>query len=387
MRVALVGMTLGAILCASPVPAQTASPPPPAVGVVKAARQPVTESTEFVGRVQAISRVDLVARVTAFVEAVNFTEGAEVKKGDILYQLERGPFEADVAAKRAAVDQMQAQLQNAEATLKRAQTLLSGPAGQQSNVDSALANERSLVAQLQAAKATLAQSEINLGYTKITAPIDGKIGRTSVTPGNVVTPQSGVLATIVGQDPMYVAFPVSVRTVIELRQHYVSAGVFHSVKLRIRLPDGRIYGETGELSFMDNTVSTATDTIMLRGTVANPPLLSDGNGKSLRELTDSEFIAVLLEGAEPVEVLGIPRAAVLSDQQGDYVYALDDGNKVKRQPVKLGKSTPTTAIVLSGLEDGQTVVVEGIQRVRPGMLVAPAPAAQGPTQAANSSAK
>ena len=356
------------------------TPPPPAVGIVKAAKHAITESTEFVGRIQAISRVDLVARVTAFLETVNFVEGAEVKKGDVLYTLERGPFEADVAAKRAAVEQMNAQLLNAEQTLKRAQTLLSGPAGQQSTYDAAVASERSLKAQLQGAQATLAQSQINLDYTRIVAPIDGKIGRTSVTPGNVVTPGSGVLATIVGQDPMYIVFPISVRTAIELRQRY--AGGSKALQLRIRLPDGRIYGQTGELTFVDNSVSATTDTITLRGTIANPPLPQAKEGSiSSRELTDNEFVSVLLEGVEPVQVLGVPRSALLSDQQGDYVYTLDAQNKAKRQAVKLGQSTPAMAVVLSGLQEGDAVIVEGLQRVRAGAVVSPGPASVDVTPA------
>jgi membrane fusion protein (multidrug efflux system) len=376
-------LAAGLALVVLPAAAQAPPAPPPAVGIVKVRKEPITERTEFIGRIQAIARVDLVARVTAFLEEVSFADGAEVKKGDILYRLERGPFEADVAAKQAAIDQINAQLQNAELTLKRAQTLLRGPAGQQANVDAALANQRSLVAQLKAAQATLQQSQINLGYTQITAPIDGKIGRTNLTPGNVVTPGSGVLATIVGQDPMYIVFPISVRTAIELRQRYAGSGEFSAVKLRIRLPDGRIYAQTGELSFVDNTISPTTDTITLRGTIPNPPLFAaKGGHSSTRELTDGEFVTVLLEGVHPIEVLTVPRAAVLSDQEGDYVYTLDEQNTARRQPVKLGQSTPSSASVLAGLQEGQAVIVEGLQRVRPGIVVSPGPAASEPTEKA-----
>jgi membrane fusion protein (multidrug efflux system) len=376
-------LAAGLALVVLPAAAQAPPAPPPAVGIVKVRKEPITERTEFIGRIQAIARVDLVARVTAFLEEVSFADGAEVKKGDILYRLERGPFEADVAAKQAAIDQINAQLQNAELTLKRAQTLLRGPAGQQANVDAALANQRSLVAQLKAAQATLQQSQINLGYTQITAPIDGKIGRTNMTPGNVVTPGSGVLATIVGQDPMYIVFPISVRTAIELRQRYAGSGEFSAVKLRIRLPDGRIYAQTGELSFVDNTISPTTDTITLRGTIPNPPLFAaKGGHSSTRELTDGEFVTVLLEGVHPIEVLTVPRAAVLSDQEGDYVYTLDEQNTARRQPVKLGQSTPSSASVLAGLQEGQAVIVEGLQRVRPGIVVSPGPAASEPTEKA-----
>jgi membrane fusion protein (multidrug efflux system) len=175
---------------------------PPAVGIIEAVKRPVTESNEFLGRIEATNRVNVVARVTAFLEKRNFVEGAEVKTGDMLYELERGPFEADLESKKAQVAQLQATLVNAKLTTGRAKALLGGPAGQQSTYDAALANQQSLEAQVQAAQAQVDLSQINLDYTQIRSPIDGKIGRTAVTQGNVVTPSSGVLTTIVSQDPM-----------------------------------------------------------------------------------------------------------------------------------------------------------------------------------------
>src|SRR5882724_2608001 len=175
-------------------PAWSQQPPPaPAVGVVKVEKHPITQTDEFIGRIQAINRVDIVARVTAFLEEIRFKDGAEVNNGDILYRLERGPFEADLDAKKAVAQQMSAQLKNASAALDRAQTLLDRQTGPAATVDSALATERSFAAQLLGAKASVKQSQINLGYTEIAAPIDGKIGRTSITSGNVVNPGSGAL--------------------------------------------------------------------------------------------------------------------------------------------------------------------------------------------------
>lgn len=342
---------------------------PPAVGVVRVTKMPITETSEFVGRIQATDRVALVARVTAFLEQRLFTEGAEVNKGDLLYVLERPPFEADLAAKQATVQQMQAQLTNASIAFSRANSLLKTPAGQQSTVDDARATMLAYAAQVQNAEAQVRQSQINLDYTEIHAPISGKIGRTSVTVGNVVSPSSGVLATIVSQDPMYVVFPVALRTALELRDHYADKGGFNAVVIKLRLPNGKIYDQTGKLNFIDNTVSLSTDTIILRGSIPNP--VSGG----ARELTDGEFVSVIVEGIEPVELLTIPRAAVLSDQRGDYVYTVDAQNKVQQTRIHLGQSTPTTASVLSGLNEGEMVVVDGVQRVRPGIVVSPGPAA------------
>jgi membrane fusion protein (multidrug efflux system) len=349
---------------------------PPAVGIIEAVKRPVTESNEFLGRIEATNRVNVVARVTAFLEKRNFLEGAEVKTGDMLYELERGPFEADLESKKAQVAQLQATLVNAKLTTGRAKALLGGPAGQQSTYDAALANQESLEAQVQAAQAQVDLSKINLDYTQIHSPIDGKIGRTAVTEGNVVSPSSGVLTTIVSQDPMYVTFPVSVREALVLRDRYATLGGFKAVVIRVRLPDGKLYDQVGQLNFVNNTIQQNTDTITLRGTIPNPVLskLSSADDVTVRQLTDNEFVTVLLEGVQPVEVVAIPRSAVLSDQQGDYVFVLGPDNKAEQRRIVLGQSTATIASVTTGLAVGEKVIAEGMQRVRPGQPVAPGPA-------------
>jgi membrane fusion protein, multidrug efflux system len=349
---------------------------PPAVGVVEAIQRPITESSEFLGRIEAVNRVNVVARVTAFLEKRLFDEGAEIKTGEHLYRLERGPFEADLASKQAIVAQLQATLENARLTTDRARTLLGGPAGQQSTYDAALANQRSLEAQVQSAEAQVQSSQINLDYTDIRSPIDGRIGRTAVTEGNVVSAGSGVLTTIVSQDPMHVIFPVPLRQGLELRERYATRGGFAAVVIRLRLTDGRVYDQTGKLNFVDNTIAQSTDTIAVRGVIPNPVLHepSINTGGALRELTDGEFVTVLLEGVQPVEVLAIPRAAVLSDQQGNYVFTVGADNKAEQHRIQLGQSTPTVASVISGLKLGDKVIVEGLQRVRPGQPVSPGPA-------------
>jgi membrane fusion protein (multidrug efflux system) len=368
-----VGLAVAGISAAH---AQAGPPGPPAVGVFEAVKRPITETNEFLGRIEAPNRVNVVARVTAFLEKRNFVEGAEVKTGDLLYQLERGPFEADLASKKAQVAQLQATLVNAKLTTDRAKSLLGGPAGQQSSVDAAVATQQSLEAQVQAAQAQVDLSQINLDYTQIHSPIDGKIGRTAVTEGNVVTPSSGTLTTIVSQDPMYVTFPVPVREALDLRDRYATRGGFKAVVIRVRLPDGRLYEKTGELNFVNNTIAQNTDTISLRGTIPNPPTYdypAEAGGR-VRELTDNEFVTVLLEGVQPVEVLAIPRSAVLSDQQGEYVYVVGAENKAEQRRIQLGQSTSTIAAVTSGISLGDRVVVEGLQKVKPGEVVAPGPA-------------
>jgi membrane fusion protein (multidrug efflux system) len=359
--------------------AQPASAGPPAVGVVRAERQQVTQTDEFIGRIQSIGRVALVARVTAFLEKRLFVEGAEVKQGDLLYQLEQPPFQAQVDADKANVAQLKSQHTFAEQQLARAQYLLKTPAGQQQNVDQTISNERSLAAQVASAEAQLQVAEINLGYTEIRAPIDGRISSTEVTEGNVVSPTSGTLATLVSQDPMYVLFPVSMRAGLDLRDRYEAKGGFNAVIIKVRLTDGRIYGQDGKLDYVSPTVATNTDTVTVRGVVPNPLLPGmPANGPAPRELFDGEFVTVLLEGVQPITVLAIPRAAVLSDQQGDYVYVVDAQNKAQIRRIQLGQSTPSMAVVSNGLTEGELVISEGLQRVRPGEVVSAGPASPPP---------
>ena len=378
----LVLLLLALTVLSAGAKAQPAPGGPPAVGVVRAEKQQITQSNEFVGRIQSIGRVSLVARVTAFLEKREFVEGAEVKKGDLLYRLEQPPFQAQVDANQATVAQLEAQHNFAAQQLARSQYLIKTPAGQQQQVDQDISNERSLAAQAASAKAQLNIAEINLGYTEIRAPIDGKISATAVTEGNVVSPTSGTLATLVSQDPMYVNFPVAVRTALELRDKYVPKGGFNAVVIRLRLPTGKISNQVGHLDYVSPTVDQNTDTIALRGVVPNPVVIDAKPGQpTVRELTDQEFVTVLLEGVQPVEVLAIPRAAVLSDQQGDFVYIVDAQNRAQVRRIQLGQSTPTTAVIVSGVRDGELVISEGVQRVRPGEVVSPGPASPPPSAA------
>ena len=384
MRLCLIAAAAALVLCGlvRPALAQPGPPgPPPSVGVVTVQRRAVTETSEFVGRLQAIDHVDIVARVTAFLEERRFIEGSEVAQGDLLYRLERPPFEADLQAKVAAVAQMAALLRNATITLNRAQSLLNTPAGQRSVVDDALAQQASYAAQLQAAQAQVRSSQINLDYTEIHAPIAGKIARTTITVGNVVSPTSGPLTSIVSQDPMYVLFPVPVRAMLDLSRRYASRGGFAAAPIRLRLADGSLYRQVGKFDYADPSVAQGTDTITLRGRIANP--LRQGakpDEPGNRELVDGEFVTVTLETAAPELQLAIPRVAVLSDQQGSYVYVVDADKKAQQRRIQLGQSTADTAVVVSGLAEGEQVVADGIQRVRPGVLVNPAPIG-GPTPA------
>jgi membrane fusion protein (multidrug efflux system) len=368
------------VLFGTGVAAAQAPGGPPAVGVMRAEKRAVTETVEFVGRVQAVDRVVVTARVTAFLEKRLFAEGTEVHEGDLLYTLERAPFEAAVSQQEAAVADATARLANANIQLSRAQLLLNTPAGQRSSVDDATAAQRSQAAQLMAAQAQLHMAQINLGYTEIHAPLGGKISRTAVSVGNVVSPASGPLATIVSQDPMYVQFPVAMNEEIDLERRYAEHGGTKGVAIRLRLPGGTMYDQSGHIDYVEPSVQATTDTLLVRAKIPNPPLTPVEEGKPVdRRLIDGEYVTVVAEGIEPVMALTVPRTAVLSDQQGDYVYLVDGQNHVEQRRLKLGQSTPTTAMIQSGLNEGDMVVVDGIQRVRPGIQVAPGPATPPPS--------
>jgi len=364
------------ILAVAPVSAQPGPPGPPPVGVITAERRPVTESTEFVGRVEAIDRVDLRARVTGFLDQRVFREGQEVAANAPLFRLERPPFEAQVAQAGAQVASAEAELANATIQLNRARELVRTQAGTQARVDDATAAQRAAQAGLLGAQAQLRVANINLGYTEIAAPFAGKIGRSNFSPGAVVGPDSGALATLVSQDPMRVAFPVSLRTGQELRDRFEGRGGVNAVRVRIRLVNGQMFDQVGRIEFVDTQVNRDTDTLLIRAVMPNPLRSTAGaSGEPERTLIDGMFVNVFVEGVEPVAQVVIPRAAVLQDQTGNFVFVVGQGNRAERRGVTLGRSIADQVVIERGLEGGETVVTEGVQRVRPNQPVQPNPAA------------
>jgi membrane fusion protein (multidrug efflux system) len=354
--------------------AQTAGPAAPAapVGVITATDQPVYNESSYVGRVQSPQVVALNARVTGYLEAQEFTDGDTVKKGQLLYLIEQAPYQAAVAQAQAAVEQAQAQARNAGLTLGRARSLLQSPAGQQSNVDAATATAKSDSAQVDSATAALQTAQINLGYTEIRSPLDGQISATAVNPGNVVGPSTGTLATIVSQDPMYVVFALPVADALKLRNGAAGLGAtgLNGLDLLVQLPDGRMYGQTGVINFINNQVTATTDTLTWRGTIANPLLPANkALPDAARELTEGEFVTVILRARMSQQKIVIPQDAVITDQLGDYVLEVNDQGVVVRQPVTQGAATSDSVQIESGIKPGDKIIVDGIQRVHPGVKV------------------
>jgi len=344
-----------------PAYGQQTAPATVPVGVVTADKKPITPSLEFVGRVEAVNRVEIRARVTGFLEEVIFKEGGTVNEGTPLYRIEKGLFEAAVKQAQGALESAKAAKVLAEIQLKRAEELLTTSSGTVVARDQALAADQQASGSILEAQANLLTAQINLGYTDINSPISGKIGRTIITKGNVVSPQTGTLTTIVSQDPMYVTFPVSQRDFLRAQQSGERPDL-KSFKVKLRYADGTFYDQIGEVNFVDVTVDRSTDTVTARATVANPRT----------GLIDGQLMTVVVELATSQEKVVIPQSALLADQGGIYVFVVEDGKAVVKR-VRTGGPSGTGIVIDSGLTGGELVVVEGLQSIRPGAPVRATP--------------
>ena len=348
-------------------PARAQAPAPPAVVVAKAELRDLTRQREFVGRVRAVERVDLRARVEGVLRERRFAEGSEVRAGDVLFVIEPDQFEAALDLARADVARADATLADASSQLQRARDLSRGQNIAQSALDQRIAEEARARAQVMAARAQQRQAELALGHATIVAPISGRIGEASSGPGNLVGPSTGTLATIVAQDPIHVAFPVAAREFLETRRRAGAAGAGGLV-VRVRLPDGTLHAVSGRIDFADVQADRATDTILVRARFANPG----------GELIDGQTVRVIVEGETPERALMIPQAALQLDQAGAFVLVVDAADRVALRRVKVGVTRAGYAAVAEGLAAGERVIVQGIQRVRPGQPVTPSEAPTGP---------
>ncbi len=338
--------------------APAASASPPAVTVVTTRLADVTPAFGFNGRVVAEDTVDLRARVAGFLQKRLFEEGADVKAGELLFVIEKDTYQAVVEQRQAELASAEANRANTAVSLQRGEELVKNKNIPQAEVDQRRAADQMAAASILQAQAALKEAQINLGYTDITAPLAGRIGRASVSVGNLVGPDSGVLATIVSQDPIYVTFPVSQRQLLEYRRNQGGSG--QPPVVRIGLPDDTLYPHPGSLNFLDIQVDAGTDTVTVRAVLPNPD----------RVLVDGQFVSVKVEAGAPERRLTVPQAALQIDQAGPYVLVVDGDDKVEARRVKLGPSEGTQAVIEDGLKEGERVIVEGIQKVRPGMVVA-----------------
>ena len=346
----------------TPAYSQQTPPTAIAVGTVAAERKAIARSGVLVGRVEAIQRVEIRARVTGYLEEVLFKEGDLIKEGAPLYRIEKGLFEAAVKAAEAAVERSKAAKILTEAQLQRASELLAKNSGTVVARDQALAADQQADAEIMANEANLATAKINLGYTDIVSPIAGKVGKTNITKGNVVDPNSGVLTVIVSQDPIYVSFPVSQREYLAALERGANVG---RIKAGIRFSNGTTYGESGDINFVDVSVNRSTDSILVRATFSNPK----------GTLIDGQLVQVILESGSAEEKVLVPQAALIADQAGTYIFVVENGKAVVKR-IKIGSEVGADVVVDQGLNGGEQVIVQGLQGARPGALVQATPLPQ-----------
>jgi membrane fusion protein (multidrug efflux system) len=343
-------------LAPAPLLAQApAARPAPAVLVQPAELRTFAQEAMFIGRIEAIEKVELRARVTGFLKAPLFGDGERVKAGQVLFEIEPEPFQATVDQRAAQLASAKATLLNAELQLARAEELIKTNATSKAVVDERTAARDSAIAGVQGAEAALTQARIDLSYTRIASPIDGRIGRSAFTQGNLVGPESGVLATIVRDDEVYAAFSVSQREILEGRRSGATLGG----TAFLIMADGSTYPHEGRLDFLDVVVDPRTDARLARAVFPNPE----------HHLADGQTVRVRYEQRTQERSVAIPQQAIAVDQTGTFVFVVNPQNVVERRQVTLGAQRGGYAAVKEGVSDGELVIVQGHQRVRPGMTV------------------
>ncbi|WP_380051861.1 efflux RND transporter periplasmic adaptor subunit [Falsihalocynthiibacter sp. SS001] len=354
---------LGTTLAITNVAYAQDTPASPKVAVAAAYMDELTQEASFIGRGEAIDKVDLVARVTGFILEQKFQDGALVKEGDQLYQIEEGTYTANLAAREADHAQAVANLKLSEVELDRKTELFNRQAGTAADRDIAIANNEVAQAQVDVADTAIKLAELDVSYTKVMAPFDGRVGRSAVSKGELVSPGSGPLVTLIREQPIFVEFSLTEKQLIQVRNAYsaeaVAAEEGAGPAVTVTLPDGSRLDEIGRLDFADNRIDPSTGTITVRAIFENEEL----------KIIDGSFLTVQIASEEPTEALMIPLAAVQRDQRGDFVLVVGAQQTVEQRYVTLAQHVETAVVVEEGLREGETVIVEGLQRVRPGVAV------------------
>jgi RND family efflux transporter MFP subunit len=367
---AVSGVLLAALLglsgCGSDATA-TAQQPAPQVSVASALERDVTEWDEFTGRLEAVESVEVRPRVTGYIESVNFTEGSTVRKGDLLFVIDPRPYRAELSKAEAELARAVARSELAVSDEARSEKLLDIKAVSREEYDSRVNGSREAKADVAAARAAVDSAKLNLEFTRITAPISGRVSKAVVTAGNLVTGGSNaatLLTTVVSLDPMYVTFEGDEQIYLKYNElsrrgeRSSSRDVANPVLMGLANEDG--YPHSGAMVFVDNQVDPRTGTIRARASFEN----KDGY------LTPGLFARVKLLGHNSYRAVLVDDRAIGTDQSQKFVYVVDAQNKVVYRQVKVGRLQDGLRIVQQGLQPGETVVVNGLQRVRPGVVVA-----------------
>ncbi|MDK9772595.1 multidrug efflux RND transporter periplasmic adaptor subunit VmeY [Vibrio sp. B181a] len=319
-------------------------------------------SKSYIGRIEAVEDTNITAQVSGYLEARHFDEGQMVEKGQLLYSIEPSSFEAQVASAKAALAQAKAALKKAELDHQRGKNLLPRGSISQSEFDALTATLLGARAELEAANAQLKLAEVNLSYTQIRAPFSGRISDSKVSTGDLLSPSSGILTTLVSLDPVHTSFSVSERERLNLGMDGIKgdgSAESSGVEVQLELENGEYFEHLGQLDFLGNRINTQTGTIAMRAVVPNPD----------QKLLPGQHIKVNLRDKNAKDVIVIPRRAVQTDLEGDFVMVMAEGNVAERRNVEVGAQVEQGIIIKDGLDKDDTVITQGLQRVRNGVEV------------------
>lgn len=337
--------------------------PPPTVTIHKVQEKDVTPEIQYVGRVEAKNTVDIRARVSGFLEERSFTEGSNVSQGQRLFVIEKAPYEIVVEERKADLASAEATLANAKAAFERKQALRGGNVVSEASLDEARAAKLTADANVLKAKAALRAAELDLSYTEIESPIDGKISVAAYSTGNLVGSSSEPLARVTSVDPIYVTIGVSEKQLIDTRKRGIDLKN-PPVAPTLRLSDGSPYDQPGEFNYLSPDVNQGTDTITARAEFPNPKGI----------LVPGQFVTVVIRPKQTEMSIVVPQIAVQRDSEGYFVLVTDRANKVEVRRIETSRQDGTDWVVSNGLVTGEQVIVDGIQKVQPAMTVNPVPA-------------
>ncbi len=355
-------------VAATPAGGPPAAPPPPEVVVAQPRAGQITDHEDFTGRTVANKTIEIRARVTGYIDKINFidSEGRDVESTSVLFEIDPRPYQAEVDRGQANLLQAQTRLKRVELDYERALKTVASRTITQEQFDQVAGDRAEAKAQVEIMKANLESAKLNLVYTKVTAPISGRVSRRQLDQGNLVRADDTVLATIVSMDPMYAYFELDERTLLRLRRAAEEDGTINTqneraVPVLMALADEDEYPHEGVVNYFDNQLDPGTGTLQARAVFDNRS----------RMLAPGMFVRIRLPIGRPYQALLIPEQALGTDQGQKFVYVVDNQNRVQYRRVEVGKLQHGERVILAGLAPSERIVVSGLQRVRPGAEVSP----------------
>lgn len=371
---ALITLTATALISCKPKDQAPPQMPPQEVSVIKLVPRPVTISEEYVAQAEAKDTVEIRARVGGILERQAFEDGAHVKKGQTLYVIDQEPYKVALAQAKAALAQAKAGYVNAQRNLTRVRPLADGMAVSQQDLDAAVASEDAARAQVEAAEAGVRQAELNLGYTTVTAPRDGDITNSLVRPGSLISAATTLLATVYSVDPMYINTTVSESRMQSLNRQYGGNG--GGPAIRVLMVDGSEYGHTAKINYTGAAVDKQTGTLAVRVSVPNPE----------RQLKPGQFVRLVFPEATLSSAIMVPLQSVQETQDVKTVLVVGPNGVVEARQIKGGRTSGNELLVEDGLKAGETIIVEGTAKAKPGTPVKPVPMSGAPETGAQGAA-